>query len=882
MTFVELLERDGELRYLEGAWSDARAGSGSLVLVAGESGIGKTSLVRAFARGAAAGAEVLWGFCDPLTTPRPLGPLHDVGADLGDSLAVLVSSGAPAHEISTALLEALSARPVVLVIDDLQWADEATVDVLRFLLRRVSRTRSLVVATYRADDLDAFHPLRALAGDVARTPSATRLDLAPLSLGAVASLIGPRDLDPARLHRLTRGNSFFVTEIVGYDGDELPATVRDAVLARAAGLDTAARDLADLIACAPGAIPEALLPALGVGIASLRTLDAAGLIARDRRGVTYRHDISRLAIAGALPPGGEVSLHRRILEAFETQADPDPAVLAHHALGAGDGARVFRYAARAGRVAAGSGAHTEATRHFEQALDHAPESALGARAELCELLAMELYLTDRPAEAVAAAGRAAAWRRAEGNSVRASAAHQLLGVFEWYNGNRPAAEEHAATAVAMLDLGPDAATDAAGVLGHALAIQAFLAAQKCDLTMARDRHARALQLARGLADRKLDVRLATVESVIAMMSGDRAGRDRIVAVLDQDGEFYDEVHSSGFSNLANLDVEQRRLDAAQKVLDHCLPMAVQWDLPICYGWQRGVRGRLRMIRGAWEEARVDASAVLADSRAPLTHTWPLLVRGLVDLRRGEPDAQEHLEQGWDLAVRYGEPLRVLPAAAALAERSWLTGTVDARVVGAPALLAAVGSLPGTEWSAGELAVWLARVGVPFAPLALPADSPHRLLLDGDPQRAAEEWEQLSSPYDQALAMIDTGRSASAFAALEILDRLGADAVAAKVRRDLRERGVAGVPARPRETTRANPGGLTSRQVDVVRLLAEGLTNAEISARLFISEKTADHHVSAVLAKLDVRTRREAAAEARVLGLVPDRRRVPREAVVGRG
>ena len=125
-------------------------------------------------------------------------------------------------------------------------------------------------------------------------------------------------------------------------------------------------------------------------------------------------------------------------------------------------------------------------------------------------------------------------------------------------------------------------------------------------------------------------------------------------------------------------------------------------------------------------------------------------------------------------------------------------------------------------------------------------------------------------------MVDSGELAETFAALEILDRLGADAVAATVRRSLRRRGVTGVPARPRTSTRANPAGLTSRQVDVVRLLDEGLTNAEIAARLVISEKTADHHVSAILTKLDVRTRREAAAVARTMGLAQDRRRAPRD------
>ena len=173
-------------------------------------------------------------------------------------------------------------------------------------------------------------------------------------------------------------------------------------------------------------------------------------------------------------------------------------------------------------------------------------------------------------------------------------------------------------------------------------------------------------------------------------------------------------------------------------------------------------------------------------------------------------------------------------------------------------------------------MWLVRLGRDVDTAHLRIARPYRLLLDGRPLAAAECWEALGCPYERALAMVDSGELAETFAALEILDRLGADAVAATVRRDLRRRGVTGVPARPRTTTRANPAGLTSRQVDVVRLLDEGLTNAEIAARLVISEKTADHHVSAILTKLDVRTRREAAAVARTMGLAQDRRRASRD------
>jgi DNA-binding CsgD family transcriptional regulator len=869
---VALLERDHQLQCLRRAWDDALGGSGSIVLLAGESGIGKTQLARVFVDGLD-DVPVLWGVCDPLGVPRPLGPLHDVEADLGDTLARLLADGAPLHAISAEVLRLLKARAVLLVVDDLQWADEATVDLLRFLLRRITGTRSLVLATYRDDDLDHEHALRGLLGDVARTPAATRLDLAPLSIEAVTAMVGARDIDPAHLHRLTHGNSFFVTEIVSQDGEVLPTTVRDAVLARAAGLDAAARDLAELVACAPTGIPDVLLSALGVGSGALRTLDAAGLVARERRRITYRHDICRLAVADAIPPGGEVALHRRMLAAFETQPDPDPVVLVHHALAAGDAERVFSYAERAGRAAAGSGAHTEAVRFFRTAMEAAPSAA---PAGLAELLAVELYLTDRLDEAVAAGRRAVSWRHAEGDVCGVSAGRRLLAVLEWCLGNRRRAEEYAAAAVDVLEGRPDPASPENAVLGHAYSIQAFLAMQMSDLVTARERCARAREVADGVTDRAFEIRLGVIESVVAVMSGDEGGRDRLVAVLEHARERFDEeARSTVAGSLVDLDVEQRRLEDAEKVLDHSLPLIAERDVRIAHGLQLGVRARLHLLRGAWDEARHDASTVLTGSRSPVTHTWPCLVRGLVELRSGRAGADEHLARGWELAQRFGEPLRLLPAAAALAERCWTTAAADPRLDDAAALLATA-SLPGTEWSAGELAVWLVRLGRDVDLSHLRVARPHRLLLDGRPLAAAECWEALGCPYERALAMVDSGELAETFAALEILDRLGADAVAATVRRSLRRRGVAGVPARPRTSTRANPAGLTSRQVDVVRLLDEGLTNAEIAARLVISEKTADHHVSAILTKLDVRTRREAAAAARTMGLARDRRRTPHD------
>ena len=207
---------------------------------------------------------------------------------------------------------------------------------------------------------------------------------------------------------------------------------------------------------------------------------------------------------------------------------------------------------------------------------------------------------------------------------------------------------------------------------------------------------------------------------------------------------------------------------------------------------------------------------------------------------------------------------MLPVAAAIVEMSWTTGTADDRIAECRELLAG-GPVAGLEWSRGELAVWLRQAG----PRRGAADvaEPYRLVLDGAYEAAADEFHRLSMPYDAALALLDCGDPALAARALDILDRLGADAVAAKVRRDLRAQGVSAVPARRRSATLANPAGLTARQVEVLRLLDDGLTNAELAERLFLSVKTVDHHVSAILAKLEVNKRRDAVRRARELGIL---------------
>lgn len=861
---VTPVERDRELNVLRDAWREAVLGRGGMLLVNGEAGAGKTTLVQHFTEHMVDGARVLWGACDPLATPRPLGPFHDMSPDLrADTARHLLDARQP-HEIFTAIFDELRGQPSVLVVDDLHWADQGTIDLLRFLLRRIDSTNSLVIGAVRNDELGVDHPVRTLLGDAARAPHAASVTLAPLSVEGIALLAGERSVDPARLHQQTGGNAFFVSELLAHDTDDLPATVRDAILARTSGLSLEAWDLLHLLVCAPEAIPDQLLAPLGIGFPPLRSLHELGLIRRGHRGVAFRHDLCRLAVASVMPPGVEPTLHRRLLDAL-TASSADPAVLAHHALGAGDAGAILTHSAAAGRAAARSGAHTQAAEFYARALERAAAASATQRAELLEAVAIEYYLIDRLDDAIAASARAMRVREEAGDRTGMSTNHHALAVYHWYNAERSEAEEHARAAVDVL-AGDDGPTDSErSVLGHAFAMQAFLALHSSDVTAARDLIASAKNEAEASDEPTIRVRVKLIDGLIGVVQGDAHCRDAVVRELDRAGDDYDDVYSSGYSNLGFLDVEQRRFDDAAALLDRSIAMSVERDLPICRVWQTGARGRLKLLAGDWEAALTDADEVLAGRSAPLARFWPHLGRAIIGLRRNG-DAGTELDAAWSLATRYGELMRRLHAAAVVVERAWLTGDVDPRLDECAALLDEP-PRPGLEWARGELAVWLHRLRLDGAVHVDDIAEPYALELAGDVTRAADAWKVIGAPFEQALALSRAHDPDASRAAIDLLDRLGADAVAAKVRHVLRAEGAMSVPARRRATTREHPAGLTARQVEVLRQMSHGLTNAELGAQLYISTKTVDHHVSAILTKLGVASRREAVRSARALGLL---------------
>src|SRR3954471_15222572 len=467
-TGFELLERSGELEALVAALAGVdETGRGRLALVRGEAGVGKTALVDSFSS-SLRGWRVLRAACEPLHTPSPLGPFLEVADTVGGELARIASGGPQPYALTAELLRELASRPAVLVIEDVHWADEATLDVLRLLTRRLESVPALVVTTYRDDELTRDHPLRAVLGEFGAR--AVRVNVTALSPGAVAALAAESGVDADALYRRTNGNAFFVTEALAAGGAGGPETVRDAVLARAARLGRGARRLLDAVAVVPPHVERTLLDRLVPNAdAALDECTTAGMLRAGRGRVGFRHELARLAVEDTLPPGSRRTLHRAVLAAL---TDADPARLAHHAEEAEDGEAILRFAPEAGARAAAVGAHREAAEQYARALRHGEGVDAPIRADWLVKRAISCYLTDQNAEALAGLRLAVPLYRELGDTRSEGYALKLLSEYLWCPGYVEESRQAALQAIAVLEPGGPSRE-----LGLAYDQMAFLAGQ---------------------------------------------------------------------------------------------------------------------------------------------------------------------------------------------------------------------------------------------------------------------------------------------------------------------------------------------------------------------------------------------------------------------
>jgi DNA-binding CsgD family transcriptional regulator len=736
---------------------------------------------------------------------------------------------------------------------------------LRVLARRLRRLPALVVATYRDDELSRTHPLRVLLGELATERRVTRLSLPLLSSAGVARLAGDRLDDVEHLYRLTGGNPFFVTEVLAAESDGAPDTVRDAVLARAARLPPRTRRLLEAVAVVPSRAELWLLDAIApLSLTGLEACLASGMLLADRETVQFRHEIARTSIEESLPPDQALSMHRRALAALVERGDGiDPARVAHHAAAVGDGRSVLAYAPVAAERAARLRAHREAAAHLASALRYVALLPRSRRVDLLERHAYECYLTSQPQLAAESRRKALAEHEAAGDLLRQGDTHRWLSRLAWFSGDGATAETEARLAIELLE--PLGSTTQ---LAMAFSNQSQLCMLGDDPAGAREWGGRAILLAEQLGDQEILAHALNNTGTAEAMSGVAEGRatlERSLRIAESEG--LEEHVARALTNLASTAIAMHDLDPGLRWADEGIEFCSEHDLDSWRLYLTGWRARARLERGEYDLAARDASTALdAPSLVP-TRVNSLVVLGRIRGRRGDGDPWPLLDEALAAATKADELQRRVPVAAARAEVRLLEGrpelvAAETDPVLGPAL--ARGPVPST----GELLVLRRRAGIADPPCeGLP--EPWALELAGRHREAAAVWGELAFPYERAQAMVASDDEELARAGLAALQDLGASAAASAAGRQLRERGLQGLSRGPRTATARTPYGLTARQLEVLVLLAGGLRNSEIAARMVLSERTVEHHVSAVLSKLAVETRAQAAHVATRDGLVAD-------------
>ena len=771
---MELVDREVQLDQLIASLDAARDGDGGSVLVRGEAGCGKTSLVRAALAVVDDRLRVGWTSCEPLRAPRPLAPINEAGRQL---------AGVHADVDVDVLFGALRDEATVLVIEDLHWADDATLDVVTGLAGRMSATPSTLVVTYRPS---GAAPLRRVLGQFARF-GARYVDTPPLSRESVAALASAVDRDGDRVFDLSGGVAFLVAAVLGAPGEVLPDSAVDAILALASRLDDASREALETIACVPRAgsamsgadalVPLAVLERAGVGIEAIDGAERTGLIDIEPAGAAFRHELGRLAVESTLSATRQRLIHRRLRDAFRT-IGADPAVIAHHAIGAGDDTEIIEFCTEAADASIAVGAHRQACFLLSHAVDAARRAKDDRLIDLAERSARQRYLTNDLVGAIEHQRVALGKLLGGSDADHIATAHLRLSRYSWFRGDALNASAHVETVLSVLADQP---------VGE---LRAEALAARCRLSMLRgdragaERDAAAALAALGDADRP-DLRAALDNDIgsVRLLFGELDGLAQLQTAIDRANGRAGEEYVRGCTNAAYALTEIRQLSAAEPYLAQAMMYAHAHELDTWSTYMVGVRARWRLLRGNTTAALEDAESLDETDSNDLNRVLPGLVRGTIAARSADSSADDLLAEALEIAHHFDEAHRVGPVLAAIAESAWLRD-VDDPVDQLVSFLVTSGKSVG-PMLCDEIESWLVRLGgPPIGALEAPATFQRSPAVDAE-SRAAQ-WEDLHAPYDQALALIDDGRPESLLRARRICEPLGASATVHRIDRFLQQ------------------------------------------------------------------------------------------------
>ena len=860
---MELVERAGFITALQSKFNDLAAGEGHCILVSGEAGIGKTSLVRAFCREKKQDAKVYRGTCDALFAPRPLAPLYDIIWQMGKDGWDKKDRAGLFNRFFHTLSEEKGA--VLIVFEDIHWADEATFDFIKFLARRITRIRCLFILTYRDDEIHALHPLRNMLGQLS-PDSFTRMQLPPLSRLVVEQMAREKGYSGEDVYSISGGNPFYVNEILASYSQGVPENIKDSILSVYSRLEERTKQVWNILSVLPTGFEISYLAQMEPSYAEALAGSLEAKILLLKEGVLFfKHELYRRTIETSLSPFVRIALNKRILdlfrESFEQQQEIERII--HHAKNANDHDLVVQYVPIAARKAAALGAHIEASRLYLSAIEYYQGKDRDKLIQFYEPYAYECYLTNRIKEAIIYQKKSLHIWQEKMDIEKTGSSMWFLSRLWWFDGNRKQAEYYAAGAIEVLNDQPSSRAKA----------MAF--SNMSQLKMLSDQIVecihwgeKAIVIARELGDEEiLSHALNNVGSVqMQVPAYKKKGIDLLRQSLDLAlKNSYHEHAARAYTNLGSGAVKIKDYSLARTILQEGILYCEERELDSWKTYMLSCKARLLLETGCWNEAYCLADMLIKkEGQAPIVKMGALVVAATIKMRKGAEAVLPMLMEAKSLAFEAMELQRILPALVALLEYEWITGTTCIEKAAIESAIGLIGQT-GNSHINSEFDCWLLKTRGQKIPLRELAEA-YQLATPSSALKAAGLWEQLGCPYEQALALFEGGEAAKK-KALSLVHQLGAEAVYEKMKQEMRTSGIKNIPRGIRKTTQSNPALLTDRELGVLQLLKEGLQNKEIGSRLFISAKTVDHHISAILFKLDVNSRTKAVQEAHRLGII---------------
>lgn len=856
-----LVEREEQLSMLLSCSEVARGGSGRIIALGGEAGIGKSSLLQEFTRRSADQNSRIWGMCDALFTPRPLGPIHDIvqllpdfGRDWKDDAGTKLFSRLLAYFSE---LE----EPLTLIIEDVHWADIGTLDFIRFLGRRISLCPLLMVISFRDDELGRDHPLNRVLGDLPSN-QLERMELQPLSLNAVQNMVSATQSEAKSLWRVTGGNPFFVSEILANKAQkkkmEVPESVQDAVHSRLSRLESSHRAFLISLSIIPVPIdPELHCHWMPEADHWLDQSVLQGILVETVDGkLRFRHELARLATSKRCSSIELRALHKQRLDIMLEETDKYSfAELMHHSKGATDAASVLHFAPLAAENAARLGAHREAADYLETALQYVDEASTENAAELYESWAYESGISNQVNDRVIEARRHALtlWRALK-RPEKVAENLRFLSRLHWYHGEAAQAGRYLDESINLLEeLGNQEK------LALAYTMRSQMLMLNSQMTDAIKWAQRAIAEAADPASPEINVHALNNIGTAKLFLGQEDG----VADLQESLRLAlrHNMHEDAarvFTNLSEYSVDIRKLDLAEETLEQGITFDTEHDLDSWLYYLLGRKAQLRLEQGRLKEAAEICSAVIDIEGQTLLMKLPArIMLGRAQLRMGEAEAAKTLDAARADALATGEVQYQIPVLFGLLEKAWLSGS-QAAAVDTLKTLEKIEPHLFSLWSRAEHAFWANLLDAPLPEQKESMPTAFDPALAGDMQKAGDAFAARGAAYLANICYAMIGEADVVSRALAALHGQGANAVISHLMQLAEARGVKRkelkVPRGPYEASRSNPVGLTAKEQSVLVLLGEGRSNAEIAETLSRSPRTIEHHVSSILQKMEAENR----------------------------